>query len=234
MPPTTASSCTSCARFGATAPSKRCTAACSSPGPGHSPSPCGCPTQAPPAPAPALWISRSGSLAAGSASTAPAGPTPPPSPSGTPPTKSTAPTANAPNRGKPPTTRYLSSGCPGPTARPSLPAPDFPCPAQRLLLLSLPPVWHLGEDAPQRTGLVRPGRGPRTACSTTAAPACAAQPAATLRWSTSSTATTPPAMTPWCWRPKPATTGPSNPGRHLCDAADIGGTAISQRPFGIL
>src|ERR687898_2320058 len=32
MPPTTASSCTSCARFGATAPSKRCTAAWSQPG----------------------------------------------------------------------------------------------------------------------------------------------------------------------------------------------------------
>src|SRR5215204_6910622 len=129
------------------------------PGSRSLPIPVRCPTQAPPAPAPTLCISRSGSLAAGSASTAPAGPTPPPSPSGTPPTKSTAPTANAPNRGKPPTTRYLSSGCPGPTARPSLPAPDFPCPAQRLLLLSLPPVWHLGEDAPRRTGLVRPGRG---------------------------------------------------------------------------
>ena len=41
-------------------------------------------------------------------------------------------------------------------------------------------------------------------------------------------------MTPWCWAAETGHYQPSNPGRHLCDAADIGGTAISQRPFGVL
>jgi hypothetical protein len=151
-----------------------------------------------PAPAPARWISRSGSLAAGSASTAPAGPTPPPSPSGSPPTKSTAPTANAPNRGRPPTTRCLSSGCPGPTARPSLPAPDFQCP-RAALATSVPSTGLTpGRGCAATNWTCSTGPWPSNGCSTTAAPACAAQPAATLRWSMSSTATTTPAMTPWC------------------------------------
>ncbi len=154
MPPTMASGCTRCARFGATAPSKRCTAAWSSPGPGHSPSPCGCPTQAPPAPAPARWISRSGSLAAGSPGTAPAGPTPPPSPSGF--STDEVHRANR-KRAQPwetPDYPLLELGLSRSHCEALIaPRRTSRAPAQRLLVLSLPPAWHLGEDALRRTGL---------------------------------------------------------------------------------
>ena len=164
MPPTTASSCTSCTRFGAAAPSKRCTAAWSSPGPGHSPSPCRCPTQAPPAPAPARWISGSGSLAAGSPSTAqPDQPrhrrrrvlhlrSPPRQP------------RNAPNRGESPDFPLLElelsrSHCDAPTARAGLTVPHA-------ALAASFPSTGLAPRARMRCDeldLFGPGRGPRTA-----------------------------------------------------------------------
>src|SRR5918995_5909486 len=226
MPPTTASSCTSCARFGATAPSKRCTAAWSQPGSRSLPIPVRMPdTGAPGTRSCTLdfkirvigrWLRQHGASRTNPATVAVGFST------------GEVHRANR-KRAQPwetPTTRHLSPSCPGPTARPSLPAPDSPCP--RTALATSVPATGLarGRGCAATNWTCSTGPWPSNRCSTTAAPACAAQPVATLRWSTSST--------PWCW---PAETGhyqPSNPGRHLYDAADIGGSAISQRPFGIL
>src|ERR687898_1330542 len=234
MPPTTASSCTSCARFGATAPSKRCTAAWSQPGSRSLPIPMRTPdTGAPGTRSCTLdskirvigrWLRQHGASRTNPATVAVGFST------------DEVHRANR-KRAQPwetPDYPLLELGlsrshCEALVARAGLPVPSrsacYFCPFHR------PGTWARMRrdelDLFDRAVALEPlldDRRARLRCLASGHPAVVY---VIDDYDDPGDDTLVLAAETGHYRP-------SNPGRHLCDAADIGGTAISQRPFGIL
>jgi hypothetical protein len=128
MPPTTASSCTSCGKVRRDGTVETLHGRLVQPGSRSLPIPVRMPDTGAPGTRSCTLDFKIRVIGRWFRQYAPAGPTPPPSPSGSPPTRSTAPTANAPNRGKPPDYPLLELGlsrshCEALIARAGLPVP---------------------------------------------------------------------------------------------------------------